>query len=922
MANQVNVKITGDVTGLVEGAKKGQQAVQQLGNQSKKSASQIKTIGAAANNEKKIINQLAYQYHNLSGAEKEAFGPRIQQQINSHISKLKEYKSIQDNINTQIKGSTSNISQMGNAFSTAGAQLGLPIANLSALLNPMTAAIAGVAALGAAFVKTAKESEQFNSAMNDFKNRIQLNNQEIEMFKKEAIELGNKFGISGTEIVKQFNNISQQLPGIQKDKKGLIDLTEAVNKLAIGMGADLSTATNAAVTVMSKWNLSASEAAKVTNVIAEASRNSGASLEYQTTVFEKVGVAASAVGISYKEIAAATSLLSSTFADAGQVGQGLSLLITKMAKQKDEFNPAVVGMQNALKNLADAQLSYNDIVGMVGPKGAQVVQALIQQQAAFDKLTVSMNNTQAAEDMFGVKSEELGQVINRIKTLWENFLLKVGETQVFKTIMGIISDICKWIEQLSKEIQEMVQKGDLSGFQKEWEMLRDIIKQILPILGALIKITLQYYSTIYEGISKVWNVIKTFYDNLFISTDELGRKITGTWNSIYDKLMQTTAMRKCALAFQNMANTIISSINDIIRGWNALMDGIGETSLKIKELGLVNVGKIFSDAPGRQTSYGKGNNDDKKNRFAWSNRTTNPINTTGGGGSGSGSGRGGSRGGGSSTSTPMADENSIEWYNQKIKEQEELLKSKAQTEEKEREIIAEILRLEKERDEIAKRQANQRKWQEEVAKIASGEGKNTSTELFMTQLPDLSKIKPEPIKIEIEPDLEGSKWRKGIKNATDALGELGSMFSSLASATGSEELNVMGIIAQSIANIALGASKAIAEAASLGPWGWIAFGAAAMAQMASMISQIHSATGFADGGIVQGSTTMGDKIVTRLNAGEMVLNQRQQSNLFNALDRGISLENGGNVTTSIVKIKGSDLYLALQNHSKITGKKL
>lgn len=911
MAQDLTVKITGDVSGLVEGAKKGQQAVQQMGNAAQKSSRQIKTIGAAANSEKRIINELALKYHNLTDAERQAFGGRIQQQIDQHIKKLREYKDVQKSINEKINVTTGNVSKMGNAFATAGAQLGLPIANLSSLLNPVTAAIAAVAALGAAFVKTAKSSEQFNYAMNDFKNRIQLNNQEVEMFRKEAIELGNAFGESGTDIVKQFNNISQQLPGIQKDKKGLIDLTEAVNKLAIGMGADLSTATNAAVTVMSKWNLSAREAAKVTNVIAEASRNSGASLEYQTTVFEKVGVAAAAVGISYREIAAATSLLSSTFADAGQVGQGLVLLITKMAKQKDEFNPAVVGMQKALKNLADAHLSYNEIVGMVGVRGAQVVQALIQQQEAFDKITVSMQNTQAAEEMFGVKSEELGQVINRIKTMWENFLLKVGESEVFRTIMGIISDICEWIEQLSKDIQEIFsQNGD--GFVRIWEQIREVISSLLPIIGAVLKIFLSLYNTflknigalvdfISKSIDTVYNGIVGFCNKVKKVFEGLYKGVTTIWRLLYAFLGDTKIMQNIVKAYQWLKNKVIEILTTIAKKWNEFVGGFGLNELKIN---------ISGDDRPQQTNYG---NDSGVGVGAPPTPPTPTITSTPTGGKG---GKGGD-----TTPKQTYDKESIEWYNQKIKEQKELLSSKVQTEEDERKTIAEILRLEKERDEIIQRQTNQRKWQEEAAKITSGENKQP-TELFMTQLPDLSKIKPEPIKIEIEPDLEGGKWQKGVKNAANALGELGSMFSSLASATGSEELNVMGIIAQSVANIALGTSKAISESATLGPWGWIAFGAAAMAQMASMIAQIHSATGFANGGIVQGSTTMGDKIVTRLNAGEMVLNQRQQSNLFNALDRGISLENGENVTTQIVKIKGSDLYLALNNYNKITGKKL
>ena len=73
---------------------------------------------------------------------------------------------------------------------------------------------------------------------------------------------------------------------------------------------------------------------------------------------------------------------------------------------------------------------------------------------------------------------------------------------------------------------------------------------------------------------------------------------------------------------------------------------------------------------------------------------------------------------------------------------------------------------------------------------------------------------------------------------------------------------------------------------------------------------------FADGGIVGGNTTIGDYNLCRLNKGEMVLNGTQQARLFNMLDSG----SGGNmnvgVIPSTIKIKGSDIYIALRNLGK------
>lgn len=84
-----------------------------------------------------------------------------------------------------------------------------------------------------------------------------------------------------------------------------------------------------------------------------------------------------------------------------------------------------------------------------------------------------------------------------------------------------------------------------------------------------------------------------------------------------------------------------------------------------------------------------------------------------------------------------------------------------------------------------------------------------------------------------------------------------------------------------------------------------------MAMMAAQTAASAAIAAFADGGIISGSTFHGDRMLARVNAGEMILNQNQQANLFRALNSGT----GGGTTVSEVRIKGSDLYLALKNYN-------
>ena len=123
-----------------------------------------------------------------------------------------------------------------------------------------------------------------------------------------------------------------------------------------------------------------------------------------------------------------------------------------------------------------------------------------------------------------------------------------------------------------------------------------------------------------------------------------------------------------------------------------------------------------------------------------------------------------------------------------------------------------------------------------------------------------------------------------------------------------------GMILSAIGQIVLGFAQATASASKLGIFGWIAAIASGTAVMISTISQIK---GFSQGGIFSGNSVVGDNNIARVNSGEMILTKTQQSNLFRLLDNNTA---GGNVSAGTVRVKGSDLYIALSNYSKVKSK--
>ena len=122
------------------------------------------------------------------------------------------------------------------------------------------------------------------------------------------------------------------------------------------------------------------------------------------------------------------------------------------------------------------------------------------------------------------------------------------------------------------------------------------------------------------------------------------------------------------------------------------------------------------------------------------------------------------------------------------------------------------------------------------------------------------------------------------------------------------------LVAEKGAQGSLAISKGVAAASGLTPpWNLIMIGTTVAAILAALATQP-----FAEGGIVGGTSFKGDKVYARLNSGEMVLNGRQQANLFNMINNG-GLIGGGKVT---FEIKGRELVGVLNNYNNKRNKVL
>ena len=160
-----------------------------------------------------------------------------------------------------------------------------------------------------------------------------------------------------------------------------------------------------------------------------------------------------------------------------------------------------------------------------------------------------------------------------------------------------------------------------------------------------------------------------------------------------------------------------------------------------------------------------------------------------------------------------------------------------------------------------------------------------------------------------------NKTQKNISKLGNALNTASSAFNALGSAFENPTLNIMGIVGQALATVALSFAESLRTCKTW--YEWLAFGVSGAATMISMIGQIKSATsGYESGGIIPGSATHGDSMLVRANAQEMILTQQQQTRLWRFInssgDRMYPTENG---QVEFV-IHGSKLVGVQQNYYK------
>lgn len=702
---------------------------------------------------------------------------------------------------------------------------------------------------------------EFEKSLSSLRSLTGVSAQELNYFRTEAIKMAMDSTQSAVAMVDAYKLIGSQMPELLKNKEALSATARAAVTLAEAAEIDVPTAAKALTGSLNQMGASSARASEYINILAAASQQGSADIPYLNRAIENAGGTASAVGVKFNELVAAIEAIAPRITDASSAGTNLrNIFLTLEASADNNLKPSVVGLSTSIDNLSKKNLNATELTKMFGKESVTAAIALLQEKDAFDQLRVGIEGTNTAYEQAEINTDNLAGSVTKLGNAWTAFVNSMSSSN------GII-------KATTDSLTFLINKANQAIFMSKSESRQyNLDKKYGSSAEAVLNNSNEWISQNVDqyGVTRA----KAIEDEI----EALGRMYPEALKyeqrmlelekakKVY-KSQAWTAERKAALnAVQETANIaerqkyiydyVLSNLQSQLQAEKDL--------IKTKE----DAAKAAKDKVAAEEATKKAT--EKKDR----------------------------------------PEGSIAEIDYQIRELQQNLITATTTQA--RVAVQET---------INELQAKKIRLQAEVETAIFQKGKNAPGFVDSTT-PDLSSMAGG---IEMG-KFEMPSIQKNIDEADDyaaSIADIASAFGMLTGAAQDDQTAMAQWALQTIGNIAnvvsqtmsLAAARAAAGGAQAGFPGMLV---AIPTAIAAVISAFTSFPKFADGGIVGGSSYFGDKLLARVNSGELILNQKQQESLYHMTEE----DRGGGVTIGFDRVRGSDIYLALKNYMKDTGKKL
>lgn len=416
-----------------------------------------------------------------------------------YIQKTKQYRTL-NGILQEHKANLKSIETQTKANAAASQnwlQKGVAMFNqYSVPILGFMAAFTGVAMKIADFRKKNMEKE---SSQANLKALTGLDDSSIEWLTKQAEKLSTTMDESGLrvkksaqEILEAYTMVGSKKPELLQDKEALNAVTIEAMRLAEAAKIDLTDAVAGVTLAMNQYGAAADEASRYVNVLAAGSKMGAVGVATQTESIVKAGVAASTAKVPIEQLVGVLETLGERGIEGSVAGTQLKTFLLRLEAGAEDTRPSVVGLQQALENLAKKNLDVTEMTKMFGLESITTAQALISSADKVKYYTDAVTGTSIAVEQAAINSDTMEAKMAQLKN-------QINETgmALAKDLAPVFSKFTHWSTKFVMALPPIV------SFLKKYGTSLTIA------IAALTLYTLK--TQIATKATVAWNAVLTFF---------------------------------------------------------------------------------------------------------------------------------------------------------------------------------------------------------------------------------------------------------------------------------------------------------------------------------------------------------------------------------------------------------------------------
>lgn len=571
----------------------------------------------------------------LAGGGNKSYIEELWVSIKADLTQLKTSLA---SSSAMLKSYATNIDNSSNRLKTMGRSVGI-----------VGIALAGLSAI---IVSTFAKFEQSMANTFSVLGATSDEMQKLEMYARKMGETTIFKASDAADAMYYLASAGYNAEQVMGSLKGTLMLAAATQY-------DLAESTRLVVTLLNAYSLAATDASRVSNVLAAVISKSQATMDRLVDSFKYVGPIAAQLGISIEQTSAALGILYNSGLAASQAGtylrQGLIRLqkptkeamdaILDMGLSFDKINPQFNSLVDIVREFekvgAGAKDKGDELAKIFGVRSLAGFQILIRQGAdAMDILETQITGTEKATEMAEIQINTFKGAMKLLTSVLQEAAIQLGESMqpvlrslinvirnvviafnslppVVKTIVSsillfggalglLISPIALLLAKMPLMIQSIVTMG--TSFKVAFASVIGITGVLIGlsvIIGALISQHQEHNKILTEGITKLIE-----YNDRLILQKQKQQEVVGSYIKLADSQNKSTkkideqksAFDKIKTLYPGLISendnyrTSLNKLKTVLNDTNIELENLYEKKSKLRSLELrIDISKAKQD---------------------------------------------------------------------------------------------------------------------------------------------------------------------------------------------------------------------------------------------------------------------------------------------------------------------------------------